>query len=1151
MAESISRDNYGNKEEEDYDSSEQSANQHTSSNNDKYDDPAILSCGSAQRENRITYERDHLLQLRNSPLSRKRPDYVLEGLTLRKLWCRATDLMIGGEERTSGRSTNNSSHEFRSSTNGTSTPASTYLMPLFAVKRRPNETKTVRKPEGNETTTLTTTSTNANNAPMRRSVFMSGPQLTSVGGNSSALDRRIGSGRIPARDSQWEFRSEKEPLDQDFSFRPTGGLINIRERERERNLSAESQQKLQQQHRAGLDRERERDYRDDRYDKRTTYSRDYDRDKDRNSSRMMGNSNNNMTGNMRFSGGSHNERRRMFSENRAEEPEWFSGGPTSQNDTIELRGFDEPEADERTVRANETVENDDQVSLDNQSDNSNNNADECEVGEPESDSVEDTAPPTVDEPNDSNNNDNLNSDKGFMDDPNNAADDFNFDNFLKMGLMSEELKESGVGESRFYRWFQRQSPTKENKSRRSSIQDDVNEGNQNNATTRPAEKYFAPISPAASTGSSNSLLEFIQLGKFDKAPKEDQNVAGTGRTNVQSNSIANNVPGSVCSVLELEARMRSSGGKSQSEVRNQQQQQDMQAFKKLLSQISGNDHGMMQREPQTMGQATGLMQMLSKNTPQPQPQQPIPFMLNHQRPQNLQPPIQRQPMDPMQNVQIGPHLQQSRDEILKRPEAQMIIQSICNAEVTQNSLIQQLNNPASNHRQRETILAVLNFISECAPRIPSPNLMPSVMQPQGAAPLLHGAGVPIPKPPTIQTNAPPNVGMNEQPNDVLQPHLLYQHHHQGAAVAAQKLRVSPLPNGIPQRIPSPRELQFHTQSIMQSALIKKKLEEQRENFRKRQEMQQAQQQQNHLNQPPNQSESGNNIPSSSVALTQTSTSSPVKQHHQHIASPTPLAFTPTSVLRKMTAEKDIDVMSNVGMGNKSTLGQIQHSINSAATGQIQQQHQQHQQQQQQQQMRANQIKWNNQFNQPPSKPIGRPIVKGGGLPMQMASNVEFQQMRDQYLRKNPQASMPQPQLPNLSQQMLQQQQQQHRQQQQQQQQQQQMRANNQIKWNQFNQPFQNQYQQQMMHHQHTMAQQKPSGSSGQSGNVLVNENHGMINFGREGGLSPTSNQLARWFSPELLAQASAGKLPSLNIGQALSLEEFERSMQHSSATVHN
>ncbi|XP_017062776.1 eukaryotic translation initiation factor 4E transporter [Drosophila eugracilis] len=51
--------------------------------------------------------------------------------------------------------------------------------------------------------------------------------------------------------------------------------------------------------------------------------------------------------------------------------------------------------------------------------------------------------------------------------------------------------------------------------------------------------------------------------------------------------------------------------------------------------------------------------------------------------------------------------------------------------------------------------------------------------------------------------------------------------------------------------------------------------------------------------------------------------------------------------------------------------------------------------------------------------------------------------------------------------------------------------------------------------------------------------------------SPTNNQLAQWFSPELLAKASAGKLPLLNMNQALSLEEFERSIQHSSAVVHN
>lgn len=54
----------------------------------------------------------------------------------------------------------------------------------------------------------------------------------------------------------------------------------------------------------------------------------------------------------------------------------------------------------------------------------------------------------------------------------------------------------------------------------------------------------------------------------------------------------------------------------------------------------------------------------------------------------------------------------------------------------------------------------------------------------------------------------------------------------------------------------------------------------------------------------------------------------------------------------------------------------------------------------------------------------------------------------------------------------------------------------------------------------------------------------MIN---NGGLSPTSNQLAKWFSPELLADASAGKLPSTKMnggGQMMSLEEFEKCIQN-------
>ena len=77
---------------------------------------------------------------------------------------------------------------------------------------------------------------------------------------------------------------------------------------------------------------------------------------------------------------------------------------------------------------------------------------------------------------------------------------------------------------------------------------------------------------------------------------------------------------------------------------------------------------------------------------------------------------------------------------------------------------------------------------------------------------------------------------------------------------------------------------MHAQSIMQSALIKKKLEEQRENFRKRQDQQQQQQQQQQQ--------------------AQQRASSPVNSPAKQTMSPTPLAFTPTSVLRKMTADKE-------------------------------------------------------------------------------------------------------------------------------------------------------------------------------------------------------------------------------------------------------
>lgn len=118
--------------------------------------------------------------------------------------------------------------------------------------------------------------------------------------------------------------------------------------------------------------------------------------------------------------------------------------------------------------------------------------------------------------------------------------------------------------------------------------------------------------------------------------------------------------------------------------------------------------------------------------------------------------------------------------------------------------------------------------------------------------------------------------------------------------------------GIPQRIPSPRELQYHTQSIMQNALIRKKLEEQRENFRKRQEQEQKEQVQKQESERKHHHDPSDMSPIQSPEE-MPKMDSPIKkapaQHHilrQH--APSPNMFTPTSVLRKMTAEKENDGM---------------------------------------------------------------------------------------------------------------------------------------------------------------------------------------------------------------------------------------------------
>lgn len=152
--------------------------------------------------------------------------------------------------------------------------------------------------------------------------------------------RRIGSGRILTRDI-WDFRPENEKIEPeraDYSFRSgTGVGGSLRDRE---NRDGKERDGIMR------DRDRDRDNmreRDERFERRS-FGRDYgdrererdrggvernhqvqERDKDRGREKRFG-----------------NDRRRTYSDNRdSDEPEWFISGPTSQHDTIELRGFED------------------------------------------------------------------------------------------------------------------------------------------------------------------------------------------------------------------------------------------------------------------------------------------------------------------------------------------------------------------------------------------------------------------------------------------------------------------------------------------------------------------------------------------------------------------------------------------------------------------------------------------------------------------------------------------------------------------------------------------------------------------------------------------------------------------------------------------
>ncbi|XP_011305362.1 eukaryotic translation initiation factor 4E transporter isoform X3 [Fopius arisanus] len=1008
--------------------------------------------------------------------------------------------------------------------------------------------------------------------------------------------RRIGSGRLLTRD-MWDFRPEAEKLEPertDIAFRITGNGS------REGTGWGESMR----------DRDnRDRDMRDDRNDRyeRRSFGRDFgDRDnRDRNDRHPMDRDKDRRE--RKFG----TDRRRTYSSEprELEEPEWFSGGPISQHDTIELRGFDDipeekitknkkasPAQKKRGKKGNEKDEKSENTnsagpkgrSTPTAMDQSINpiHAPHSPISEQEELSVNGQKLSEANETGNTDPSDVNDQSAGKSRDGEHL--DFNLDDFLKSDSLPgvSSLLTNGVGAdtgsgSRFSQWFKRESPVQD--SRRESIQDellnnllnDITEPNIQVPSVNESNAYFAPISPANQTGGNagtgTKLLEMLQRGN-----KLSQNGQGDGghmlgimknTTSIKEMEVSGKV---MHSLEELEARMR--GGIPPSPQieppRVSKTDEDMSAFKKLLAQVSGGQAVPAANGPIAPKQNTQpitLMQLL-KNQPAmggppphqpPMPEQQHPPSFNHvgplgpaqhphqaqmqhenlmkvlriQQQQQAQQQKRQQQTDMLsmmmsgqrmigaspvpQDMQMLVNNAPSSRELLQRPEAQAIIQGLQQGEITRQHLMQQLQNPAMQHRHREVLVNILKMYGNTTPRTASPHQVPNVS------------------------------------HDSMLQQLLFQ----------QQQRVpSPMNNMMPHRVPSPRDIVMHTQSIIQSALIKTKLEEQRENYRKRQEQQQAQQMQSHQR------------------LT-----SPVNSPSKQMMSPTPLAFTPTSVLRKMTAEKEpegsADVSKLAGQSQASQMQQMQSAVQLLAQGLSRQQQGTVRPQPNQQPA------WSNQ----PVKqhhPAGRPIVKGvaatqfpyGGPPTFQSGppQSQLQQQQQQQPQSQPvpvqqqnqpqrpstgiygnparskhtmPTSLPPPNVPqyNVSPNSVISQ-----------------RTNimsNQGKQQLVQTHFANilQHQQQRnINSQVQLVLNQNYNSNRTDGRIMRQQQQPMnIPMGRQsspgsngGSLSPTSNQLARWFSPELLAKARAGKLPELGQTNVLSLEELER-LQQASAAVHD
>jgi hypothetical protein len=473
------------------------------------------------------------------------------------------------------------------------------------------------------------------------------------------------------------------------------------------------------------------------------------------------------------------------------------------------------------------------------------------------------------------------------------------------GLPDPQAHVKPAAQSRFSQFFNRGEQQQNQDSRRSSIQDELLGANilkEINGEEGPViripspeeeERYFAPISPAAQTRAiTNPLLDMINKGNT-QAQQGHHRVQeledGIRRTLGLGGAVGHPQLGPHQHLHQVEDIFKTAQGQNMNlgqprqvqgkenrgqqphqqhqQQHHQQQPDNLSAFKKLVAMVGPQTEAREQAVP--FGPGVVRPSPLPANIPTnaPTEQEILEHMMSGGVPGLGMPRPKAPPaLPPALANYLNTH--PLNTELLARPEAEQLLVGLNSGNITIENIMQQLSNPALQQRQRDLLLSVL--------KLKTMGGAANGGRGSGLPPLPHHLALPrtSPLPPTDPMMLLPQGAPPTRVSPLMFPHLAPPTH----------LSVSPSPQQA--RVPSPQEMTVLTQQIMQQALIKRKLEEQKENFRRRQ---------------------GDSEP---LVSTVASTAPQAASVAAMVSSGSPLAFTPTSVMRKNAAErKDSDPLT--------------------------------------------------------------------------------------------------------------------------------------------------------------------------------------------------------------------------------------------------